>query len=564
MKKTLFPLLFILLNNFIFAQVPPWLWAKRTAGTTLGAGNAVVTDSGGNIYVAGYFKAPTVSFGGIILTNANNSSSAEDIFVVKYSSAGDVLWAKRAGGGSSFDGRDVANAICLDPLGNVYVSGYFSSGTLYYDGISVINNSNTASDVYTNPFLLKLDSSGNLLWGWTGGGFLDDLSTGVAADSKGNVYITGAFSSNTVNFSGHVLTSSGYYDVFLSKLDSAGNMLWTKQSIGSDLEYATAVKVNSFDQLFVTGYYRGPSIIFGTDTALSVYPNKYQTFLVSYDTTGTVKWLKTSSGGNNDYSNSVTTGPGDEIYITGQYQSPVFNYDTLALTNTLNNFSPDVFLIKFDTSGTVQWGRTLGGKQEDYGSDVTCDIAGNVIVCGSFTSDTIHVGGTDLINAGSIATNDIAIYKYNASGAFEWATSVGNTSYDFGYSVATDLIDGIIITGSYKSLSISFGSTTLPGVSSDIFYIAKMGNLSTGIAERNNSFFNIYPNPTQDHFFIELDREVKNARIKIVDVKGNAVYNQTFSGSKLSLTGIHLSAGTYIIQVIEGTQFVSGKKIVVQ
>ena len=99
-------------------------------------GEKISTDASGNVYITGYFKSPTITFGTTTLTN-NSTANDADIFVVKYDSAGTVIWAKSAGG----TGNDFGNGISATGDGNVYITGQFASPTITFGTTTLTNNS---------------------------------------------------------------------------------------------------------------------------------------------------------------------------------------------------------------------------------------------------------------------------------------------------------------------------------------------------------------------------------------------------------------------------------------
>src|SRR5947207_2063693 len=123
---------FLLLNIFIFAslfseinlsaQAPGWIWAKSAEGNSYDEASSVTTDNAGNIYFTGYFYNDSIIFGVDTLKNLG----ANDIFLVKYNSNGNVLWAKKAGG----VGDDYVSAITTDLVGNIYIVGWFGGTTM--------------------------------------------------------------------------------------------------------------------------------------------------------------------------------------------------------------------------------------------------------------------------------------------------------------------------------------------------------------------------------------------------------------------------------------------------
>ena len=125
---TIVGFLFFIINTSS-AQAPDWQWAKSAGESSNDEATSVAVDLFGNTYVTGWFDSPSITFGLTTLTNVG----AYDVFVVKYNSSGNVLWAKSAGGTS----YDAASSIAVDAVGNVYVAGYFTSPTITFDNDSL-------------------------------------------------------------------------------------------------------------------------------------------------------------------------------------------------------------------------------------------------------------------------------------------------------------------------------------------------------------------------------------------------------------------------------------------
>ena len=132
----------------------------------------------------------------------------------------DWFWAKKAGGTSYDNGLSIA----IDANENSYVTGYFSGSATF--GTTTLTSS---SEYYSDIFVAKLDNNSNWLWVKQAGGTNWDYGYGIAVDANGNSYVTGYFY-NSATFGTTTLTSSGYADIFVAKLDSSGNWLWAKQA----------------------------------------------------------------------------------------------------------------------------------------------------------------------------------------------------------------------------------------------------------------------------------------------------------------------------------------------
>ncbi|MBP6335681.1 MAG: SBBP repeat-containing protein [Bacteroidia bacterium] len=191
------------------------MWAKSSGGfPSSGYGKGISTDGNGNCYVTGYFNSPEIYFDNVTLNNAG----IDDIFVLKYDSLGNIVWAKSAGGNN----YDQGNAICADHNGNIFVTGSLKSPNASFGNISIFGNNQEA-------FIVKYDPSGSALWGMQSTGSLNELSNAISKDDYDNIYISGNFSSPSSNFGSNNLINSdqfyGSYDLFIAKLNHASTYI---------------------------------------------------------------------------------------------------------------------------------------------------------------------------------------------------------------------------------------------------------------------------------------------------------------------------------------------------
>ena len=227
------------------------VWAKRFGGTISDDSYSVAVDSSGNVYTTGMFY-DTVDFdpdsGTANLTSAGNG----DVFVSKLDASGNYVWAKQFGGSDNDRGFDVV----VDSAGNVYSTGEFR-GTADFDPSTSIAEETSAGSA--DVFVSKLDASGNYLWAKCFGGIDSDVGNSVAVDSAGNIYTTGEFL-GTADFDPSTSiaeVTSASLDVFVSKLDASGGLVWAKQFGGTSAAYGTSVVVDSAGNIYTTGYFAG-------------------------------------------------------------------------------------------------------------------------------------------------------------------------------------------------------------------------------------------------------------------------------------------------------------------
>lgn len=230
---------------------------SNAAGNTYFGGNEneglrVAEDASGNVYVAGVYSTAHIGFG----LTATTTFGVQDIFLVKFNSAGALLWARSIG--SEYNDTLTAMEVSID--GNIYLSGQFS-GTCNFGGNFL--TANLAND----GFLSKWDASGNQVWTISFGGSMADyrdLAEDMTIDNSGNIYVTGSFAGvfNT-SVSGVNMTSYGLYDAFVIKISPSGNLQWMRHSGGNRNDYGYYIEADQAGNLFTFGT-AGGSVLAGS------------------------------------------------------------------------------------------------------------------------------------------------------------------------------------------------------------------------------------------------------------------------------------------------------------
>jgi len=215
-----------------------------------------------------------------------------------------------------------------------------------------------------------------------------DMGFGITTDSSGNIYVTG--------WTGGGLdgnTNSGGDDIFLVKYNSSGTKQWTKQIGTPSSEYGEDVTTDSSGNIYVTGYTEG-ELDGNTNSGES------DIFLVKYNSSGTKQWTKQLGTSSSEWGSGITTDSSDNIYVSGTTGG--------GLDGNTNSGNSDIFLVKYNSSGTKQWTKQLGTSSEDYGYGISTDSSGNIYMTG------VTEGGLDgNTNSGRY---DIFLFKYDSSG----------------------------------------------------------------------------------------------------------------------------------------------------
>jgi len=383
------------------------LWHRVIGEEGVDAGFGICTDSNGAVIVTGQFYGGEVDFGGNVYPS---SMGGGDVFVVKYDSSGGFAWVWTSELLDS--GVDIGRDVCVDAENNVYVTG---SDARWYP-------------TQDNIFLVKLNGSdGTAAWQKLFGGSGNDSGTGICANGT-DVTITGYFgewTSSSVNFGGQTLESAGGKDIFLATFNSSGTHLASQRFGGTGNDEATGICSDANGYVYVTGWFYG-GVNFGVNYYESDEVDMFLLKMTPY--TGGVRytvWDKAFGGDYCDAGQSVAVGSDGAVYLTGYFQWHV-NFGGEDLT-ALTYSAKDVFVAKFDASGSHLWSRNWGGTLNgNTGMDIVVASDGYLFVTGNF-SGSANFGGAQLVNNGGL---DVFVAKYSSADAITGLTIP--TTFDAG------------------------------------------------------------------------------------------------------------------------------------
>jgi hypothetical protein len=283
---------------------------------------------------------------------------------------------------------DGAAAIAVDDSGNVIVAGSFKGTADFDPGPGTTTMTSNGSD---DIFLAKYDAAGNFLWVSAFGFSAADEGNSVAFDPSGNIYLAATFDDSVDLDPGPGVVmeyASGSSDFFFAKYDASGNYVWSKKVGGIYYERATCITVDQFANTYLTG-----------------------------DFSGTV-----------DFDPGVAVGNLNSASVAG------------------------IFIAKYDPSGNYTWAKALTGSGGTRGSfGVKPDAAGNVFICGGFSDTTDFDPGPGIVNRVSAGSYDAFFAKYDASGNYIWAHTLGAGSLDMIRSIAVDPAGNVVCGGQFTS-----------------------------------------------------------------------------------------------------------------
>jgi TolB-like protein len=358
------------------------IWTKQYTGASSQYPISLAIDSAGNVIVVGGF-AGTTDFGGgpLVATDL-------DVFVAKYDSAGNHLWSRRYG---EVDVQS-ASKVAIDSADNIAIGGTLIGAADFGGGLM------TATDI--DLFGVKLDPNGNHLWSKRFDQALGSQPdvTGVAIDSAGNVAFTGYFFA-TIDVGGGPLASAGDADVFVVKLGSAGQHLWSKRFGTALSQHGTGVGFDGAGNLYLAGDVAG-SIDFGGGALVSA--GIEDGFVAKLDAAGGHLWSKRYGDSQSQGFYDIAVNNAGDIALSYLLRGTV-DFGGGPLTGN----GVDIATVRLDSLGNHVWSRRAGDASPQNVNGISFDKSGYVLITGELVGSA-DLGSGLLTSAGS---SDLLIAK---------------------------------------------------------------------------------------------------------------------------------------------------------
>jgi Secretion system C-terminal sorting domain len=385
MKYLLFSLL--LCSALLSAQTPAIKWQATYGGSSTDNLSGMVPTPDGGCIAAG----SATSTNGYVTGN----HGGQDVWVTKIDVNGNLQWQKSYGGTLS----DACFEISATNDGGYVVAGRSASS----DGDVALNK---GSDDY---WIFKIDGAGNLLWEKTYGGSQSEMARSCVQAPDGNYYVMG--STNSTN--GDVTGNHGSGDFWVLKLDTIGNLIWQKALGGTGAELGWRVQPTA----------DGGALTIGTTASadgdvVSLNHGSYDIWIVKLDSSGSIQWEKCYGGSAGDDGNSISLTSDGGFLASGHSSSS--NGDL-----TSNYGADDIWLIKADSVGNIQWQKSFGGSGQDWSIDTRQTANGEYLISG-------RTGSSDNDVSFNHGGNDAWAARLDTAANIIWERCFGGSSHDEG------------------------------------------------------------------------------------------------------------------------------------
>jgi|WetSurMetagenome_2_1015567.scaffolds.fasta_scaffold15119_1 putative intracellular protease/amidase len=472
------------INNSNFGNIPlnsvkGDIWTKTYGGPKADGCSKIIETSDGGFALAGY----TFSFG----------NGKSDMFLVKTDSLGNTQWYKTYGG----SGFEYAYSI-----GQTSDNGFLLAG---YSTSTANNNKNI--------YVVKTNSSGELIWEKTYGKDSIDVASAIYKTTDGNYLICG----HTQSY------GAGEDDIYVLKINQNGDTLWTKTFGGTRTDIGNSIlEVNSSNYIFA-----------GSTGSPGITSNNQDFYIIKTNSSGTSLWAKnfgTSGSLPFDWCNDIKKTTDDGFMMVGEtsFNSPL-----------------DIMMVKLDSAGGLGWKKFYGNNFYDYGNAICNTTEGGFLICGTTKSKTTQ-------------KNDIFVVKVDNNGTELWRENYGGDYNEWGSSVCRTRDGNYVIAG----------QTNSSGNGSFDIYVSKIKstgpigikNISEELSLAKNYYISNYPNPfnstTKIVYKLEKSEEVT---IKIYDLLGKEirVLENTFKPAGANqiiwngkdCNGLEMPSGIYFVKL---------------
>ena len=387
--------------NFTTKDVIAISWQKSLGGSRFDNPSSIQQTTDGGYIIAGESSSNDGDVTG------NHGSS--DFWIVKLTSTGELDWQKSFGSSSA----DYANSIQQTTDGGYIIAGSSASN----DGD--VSGNHGSSDYW----IVKLTSTGQLDWQKSLGGSSNDWAYSIQQTSEGGYIIAGT----SISDDGDITLNNGWFDCWIVKLTSSGQLDWQKSFGGTGGDYAYSVQQTTDEGYIIAGS------SYSNDGDVSGNHGDLDYWVVKLTSSGDLDWQKSLGGSSFDEALSMQQTTDEGYIIAGTSVS-----DDGDVTG--NHGNRDYWIVKLTSSGDIDWQKSLGGSYIEDAYSIQQTTNGGYIIAGSSASDDGDVSE----NKGN---RDYWIVKLTSTGDLDWQKSLGGSAWDEPFSIQQTIDGGYIIAG---------------------------------------------------------------------------------------------------------------------
>jgi hypothetical protein len=584
-------------------------WVLQISGSVSASSTSVCMDNSDNVYIIGEVNGISGDFDPGPAFQSITSAGLTDVYIAKYTSAGQFVWLNQFGGTAN----EYARKIKAGKNDELVITCNFE-GTVDFDpgpGTNIITSAGS-SDV----FIARFKTSGNLDWVRTIGNSGGNTAPGIGIDEFGGIYSVGSFTGTLDTdpdtlIANYLTVSAPASDGVIIKLDSTGTFQWSHNMSSNSAVEINDVEPDGDNNIYITGWYSG-FVDFDPSAGLDTFTNisGIDVFAWKMNYSGNHIWVKIAGNTMPEFydGRSISIDKNGNLFILGIFEgSADFNPDTgLNIETSLGDF--DTFIWGLNANGNYIFSKSVGGTGKDVSISLHIDKVNNLYFTGFFNAqvDFNPWSGTNVFTAAS-SVADIHINKWSnciANGStvtenscddffiFNGQTYTNSGTYTQTYlnsagcdSIVTlqltlaDIDTATAVTGSTISalqIGASFQWYTCNGswlpisnATQQSFTATQNGNYAVVISRLGcsdtsscinilnvslnqlpeNNFCKIYPNPSSGFVYINWSFANMHATILIYNSIGQLLQQVYSAGDLQTKIDLNVPPGSYLIKI---------------
>ena len=486
----------ILFSSLRIGAQPELIWEHTYGGSkNESARSFLPTDDGGFVIMGS-----TESDDGDVTDYMGNS----DIWMVKVDGQGKLQWQKTIG--------DINTELTPTFLATP------DNGFLLCSNYREFQISSTHK-----ALVIKVDELGNEQWRKEIGGSDEDRIYGMCRTNAGDGYVLTGYSESD---DGAVPENKGGKDVWVFKIDHNGEVVWSNTFGGSEADISYSVIPDRSGGYVIVGE------TLSADGDITHHQGGFDLWAIKVDEFGEIVWQKTYGGSAGDRAFSVDQTNDDGFILAGETRSEDGDVSDLF-------HLADIWLVKLDSTGLLEWEKTLGGTYSEYARSVIQANDGNYIVAGTSGSNDGDASGNHSLN------HDIWTIKINHDQEIIWQKMIGGVMADYGEKIYESPDDHLYVLGMTRS---DDGDISNNQGWIDIWLVKLSENpTSEHSTQMPDSELELFPNPTAEMLEIQTNMEILS--MKMFDVLGRQIEFESMSTDGKLINMSHLSDGVYIMYI---------------
>ncbi len=425
---------------------------------------------GTSVYITGNFTN-VFALGSFAIASSGN----KDIFLASLeTSTGNCNWLEKAGGAYN----DIGLSITPAASGGFFTCGTFNSTATF--GTQTVTSSSIVDD---DIYFARYDAGGSCTWVKRIGSTGTDIANTIKEMPNGDILLGGSYEGSVQFGPGVTLNSVAFSDLFLAKFNATGSLIWAKSAGGENTDVVYSLGYDQAGDIFITGFI-ADTANFGSIVVNN--PGNIQVYVAKYSSAGVPLWVRFGGNTNDDIGYDLTVDNGGSVYVAG-YLNGNANFGGTPVTGVQAN---DIFIVKYDPSGTLRWITRAGGATFDRGKAIIHDTAGFCYVAGDFSTTSFF---------GTIQT------MTNNPGDYE-------------------------------------------------VFLTRVGGGSVGLEENDPRYFSFYPNPVSEKLFVNLSEIQDAAfTLEALSVDGKVVH-QTLVDANSNKSAYEIpvnrfAKGSYLLRI---------------